>query len=132
MKETNLKPPIQNECRGISQPSVGRGCQIYNVDFGPGKGHEQSYPRPAIIFKVISELSMCLAIPLTSNLNRLDLPYTVQINKTDSTNLKGNSVALVFQLRAIDKGRITGNQIGRIDGQQINKIKTIMKDMLDL
>lgn len=27
MKETNLKRPIQQECRGISQPSVGRGCQ---------------------------------------------------------------------------------------------------------
>ena len=105
---------------------------IYNVDFGSGRGHEQSYPRPAIIFKAISELSMCLAIPLTSNLNHLNLPYTVQINKTDSTNLKENSVALVFQLRAIDKGRINGSVIGKIEDHQINKIKTIIKDMLAL
>lgn len=105
---------------------------IYNVDFGIGKGHEQSYPRPAITFKAINELSMCLVIPLTSNLSHLGLPYTAQINKTDSTNLRENSVALIFQLRVIDNGRITGSEIGKLEDYQINKIKAIMKDMLYL
>lgn len=105
---------------------------IYNVDFGTGKGHEQSYPRPAIIFKVIHELNMCLVIPLTSNLNHLNLPYTLQINATSTTNLMTDSVALVFQLRAIDDTRITGSEIGSLEEQQINKIKIIIKDMLNL
>jgi mRNA-degrading endonuclease toxin of MazEF toxin-antitoxin module len=105
---------------------------IYNVDFGVGKGHEQSYPRPAIIFKSINELKMCLAIPLTSNLSHLGLPYTAQINKTASTKLRENSVALVFQLRIIDNERITGSGIGKLEDYQINKIKAIIKDMLNL
>ena len=105
---------------------------IYGVDFGVGKGHEQSYSRPAIIFKAINELRMCLVIPLTSNLSHLGLPYTLQIDKTDSTGLRENSVALVFQLRVIDNGRITGGEIGKLENYQINKIKTIIKDMLNL
>ncbi len=105
---------------------------IYNVDFGTGKGHEQSYPRPAIIFKAIHELNMYLVIPLTSNLNHLNLPYTVQINKTSTTNLMTDSVALVFQLRAIANTRITGSEIGGLEEQQVNKIKTMIKDMLAL
>ncbi len=105
---------------------------IYNVNFGIGKGHEQSYPRPAIIFKAISQLNMCLVIPLTSNLSHLSLPYTIQISKTNTTNLMVDSVALVFQLRAIANTRIFGSEIGNLDEQQANKIKIIMKEMLAL
>lgn len=103
---------------------------IYNVDFGKGEGHEQSYQRPAIIFKKVSEVDLYIVIPLTSNMEHLNLPYTVQINKTSSTNLRENSVALVFQLRTVGKTRIVGSQIGKIEEYQINKIKTIIKDML--
>ena len=105
---------------------------IYNVDFDRGKGHEQSFSRPAIIFKTINELSMCIVIPLTSNIERLKLPYTAQINRTTATNLREDSVALVFQLRAIANDRITGSEIGKLEDQQISKIKTIIKDMLAL
>lgn len=73
---------------------------------------------------------MCLVIPLTSNPERLRFPYTAQISKTSTTNLKEDSVALVFQLRAIANGRITGSEIGSLDDLQIGKIKTIIKDML--
>lgn len=103
---------------------------IYNVDFGVGEGHEQSYPRPAIVLKVINELNMCIVIPLTSNMNHLNLPYTVQINKTGHTNLRENSVALVFQIRAIDRTRLTGNQIGKAEEYLVNKIKSVLKEML--
>ena len=103
---------------------------IYNVDFGIGKEHEQSYSRPAIVFKALHKLSMCLVIPLTSKLERLKLPYTMQISRTNTTNLNEESVALAFQLRAITYDRITGSEIGKLDDQQIAKIKTIIKDML--
>ncbi len=105
---------------------------IYNVDFGTGKGHEQGYPRPAIMLKIINDLGMCIVIPLTSNIDHLNLPYTVQINKTGHTNLKENSVALVFQVRAVDRMRITGIQIGRVEEYQVNKIRTVIKEMLTI
>ena len=115
-----------------SSSGIVKEYSIYNVDFGTGKGHEQSYPRPAIIFKALHELSMCLVIPLTSNLNHLNLPYTIQVNKTSVTNLREDSIALIFQLRVIDNGRISGNEIGKLEEYQISKIKTIMKEMLAL
>lgn len=105
---------------------------IHNVDFGMGEGHEQSRQRPAIVFKVINELNMCIVIPLTSNMNHLNMPYTVQINKTGHTNLREDSVALVFQIRAIDKMRMTGNQIGKVEEYQVNKIKSSLREMLSL
>jgi mRNA-degrading endonuclease toxin of MazEF toxin-antitoxin module len=105
---------------------------IYNVDFGKGAGHEQSYQRPAIIFKRLPGVDMYLVIPLTGNLEHLNLPYTAQINKTTSTNLRDNSAALVFQIRAIDASRVTGHKIGFIEEYQVNKIKALLKDMLSL
>ena len=45
---------------------------IYNVDFDKGQGHEQSFSRPVIIFKVVHELSMSIVISLTSNLEWLN------------------------------------------------------------
>ena len=105
---------------------------IYNVDFGLGRGHEQSNPRPAIVLKTISELDMCIVVPLTSKMEHLNLSYTVQINKTARTNLRENSVALVFQIRAIDKARVTGSQIGDLEEYQAKKIKSTLREMLHL
>ncbi len=105
---------------------------IYSIDFGNGIGHEQSYSRPAILFKDLHDLGLALVIPLTSKLIRLNLPYTIQINRDQITNLKENSVALIFQLRAISCNRIKGNKIGSLDEISVKKIKTVITEMLDL
>ena len=103
---------------------------IYNVNLGSPTGHEQGGERPAIVIKVLNELNMSIIIPLTSNLEKLNLPYTVRINKSNITNLKEDSVALIFQIKAIDNRRILSSEIGKLEEKQINKIKTIIKDML--
>jgi len=41
-------------------------------------------------------------IPFTSNFYALKYPYTIKINASGFNGLKKDSVALVFQLRAID------------------------------
>lgn len=105
---------------------------IYNIDFGQVRGHEQGSQRPAIVFKTINEVKLCIVVPLTSNLEHLNLPYTVPINSTSSTNLKQNSVALIFQIRAVDSNVISINKIGTIEEYQIKKIKNAIKDMLSL
>ncbi len=105
---------------------------IYNVDLGTGLGHEQSGQRPAIIVKVIDPLHLCIVIPLTSNLKHLNLPYTLKIAKTSYTNLKEDSVALIFQLRCIDSLRLEEKIIGKLEEEQVQKIKVLMKDMLAL
>ena len=101
---------------------------IYNVDLGTTDGHVQGYSRPAIVIKALNELNMCIIIPLTSKIESQRLPYTVLIKKAHSTNLKEDSVALVFQLRSIDN-KIIGNEIGKLEEYQIGKIKAMMKEM---
>jgi len=103
---------------------------MYYADLGIPEGHVQGYRRPAIVIKALNELNMCIIIPLTSNLESQRLPYTVPIKKTNSTNLKEDSVALVFQLRIIDNKNIISNEIGKLEEYQIGKIKAMIKDML--
>jgi len=101
---------------------------IYNVDLDTTVGHVQGYSRPAIVIKALNELNMCIIIPLTNSLESQRLPYTMLIKKTHSTNLKEDSVALVFQLRII-YSKIIGNEIGKLEEYQIGKIKAIIKEM---
>jgi len=101
---------------------------IYAVDLGTPDGHVQDHSRPAIVIKTLNELNMCIIIPLTSNLESQRLPYTALIKKIHSTNLKEDSVALVFQIRIIDN-KIIGNEIGKLEEYQIGKIKAMIKEM---
>lgn len=96
-----------------------------------GSGREMRDPHPAVICKVIDNLELCIAVPLTSNLEHLKMPYTVQVNATHPTGLQKDSVALVCQMQAIDAKRIP-NSTGHLEEYQIKKIKSIMKEMLAL
>ena len=104
---------------------------IYYADLNPPTGHEQGGIRPVIVIKSISELDLCVIVPLTTVLKHINLPYTMQINKTDSTNLKGDSIALIFHIRTISSKRIK-EKIGKIDEHQMNKIKATIKAILSM
>ena len=103
---------------------------IYEVDFGNPIGHEQGSRRPAI---VVSEnhSETCIVIPLTSVMERASLPYTIQVNSTKSTNLRQNSIAIVFQIRAVSSARF-GRMIGIIEEYQIKALKAMIREMLEL
>ena len=62
-----------------------------------------------------------LAIPLTTVIATLRFAGTLLINPTVSNGLKQASVALVFQLRAVDKSRI-GDKIGAVSDEVMSKI----------
>ena len=106
--------------------------EIYNVDLPIGRGHEQSGERPAVVVRAMNELDLCTVVPLTSNMQRAELPYTVVISKTQLTNLKSDSVALVINVGTITAERIKGRMIGKLDSQQIEKIRTALKNLFKL
>lgn len=56
----------------------------------------------------------------------------MQISRKNTTNLNEESIALIFQLRAMVYNRIVRNEIGKLDDQKIAKIKIKIKDMLAL
>lgn len=105
---------------------------IYLVQLTEVERHEQVGQRPAIVMqKAEYELTLptVLVIPFTSKSSALDFPGTLEIVPDHFNNLRIKSVALVFQLRAIDKRRLV-HKIGRLRSTQVKKLHKLMKNLL--
>ena len=109
-----------------------RQWSIWNVDFGSTLGKEQSGQRPAILIKEFEDHSLCIMIPLTSQLDAERFKYTVKINKTSSTNLRNDSIALLYQMKSISSQRLGRSEIGVLADYQIEKVKGSLRDMMQL
>ena len=103
--------------------------EIWSVDLSGGQGHEQSGRRPAIV--VASANGLVLIIPLTTSHERATLPYTEVIEPTGGNGLSEVSIALIFQLKSIDKTRF-GRRLGKITEGQITAIDTLLSELLDI
>ena len=102
---------------------------LYLVEIPAIGGHEQSGYRPAIILQSecrLEEIPTVLIIPLTSKIKATAFPFTLSIKPDKSNNLSSASVALVFQLRAIDKRRLK-QKLGSLTNNDIKKIQKIVK-----
>ena len=87
--------------------------------------------RPAIVI-ADTKTDLALLIPLTSNLESMrKLPFTVEIKKSNDNKLEKDSVALVFQIQAIDKKRIL-SKIGNIEDYYLEKIDRTIKELLKI
>jgi len=83
---------------------VKRG-EIWWADLGPYRAREQTGRRPVIVWQsdtLTRLLQSVLVVPLTTNIDRAKLAGTALISATDGA-LAADSVALVFQMRAIPK-----------------------------
>lgn len=100
---------------------VPKTGDIFLVDLDPVKGSEQGKQRPVIVFqnpdlRRFTSTSIC--IPLTTNLSRIGLPGTCFIKKGVG-GLQQDSIALCFQMRAIDKTRMR-KKYGTVDTGTLN------------
>ena len=86
---------------------------LYWVELPTRGGHAQAGRRPAIIAQTLAALPTVLIVPLTSQLDALRFPGTVLVEASKQNGLRHNSVALVFQLTAVDKRYIT-EQLGKV------------------
>lgn len=86
--------------------------------------------RPAIVLSEV-EAGIVIIVPFTSNPQALRFPHTIDVDPSVENGLKSRSIALVFQMRAIDKSRMK-NKIGMIDGKTMEKIDDMIKEMLYL
>lgn len=81
---------------------------IYLVNLNPTKGHEQSGTRPVLVLQkdILNQYLNTVTIsPITSNLNSKGKMTTYFLPKKKS-GLHQDSVALLFQIRTIDKSRL--------------------------
>jgi mRNA-degrading endonuclease toxin of MazEF toxin-antitoxin module len=72
-----------------------------------------------------------MVVPLTSNLEALRFPYTIRVEPSATNGLSQQSVLLVFQLRAIDRSRITGS-LGKLEQEYLEQLDEEMRRLLAL
>lgn len=101
---------------------------LYWVELPVRGGHAQAGRRPAIIVQQTSSLPTVLVVPITSQQDALRFPGTVLIESTKENGLRHDSVALVFQLTAIDKQRVT-DRLGVASEEVMEKIWEALDDL---
>jgi mRNA-degrading endonuclease toxin of MazEF toxin-antitoxin module len=94
---------------------------IYWVEFPARGGRAQAGRRPAIVAQKVSTLPTVLLIPLTTQQDALRFPGTILIEPDTGNSLRQPSVALVFQLTAVDKNFVK-NKLGTISTEKMNEI----------
>ncbi|MGZ8845674.1 MAG: type II toxin-antitoxin system PemK/MazF family toxin [Pyrinomonadaceae bacterium] len=101
------------------------------VELAARGGHAQQGRRPAVILqhqKVSTDVPTVLVIPLTSQLDALRFPGTVLLEPGGDNGLRRASVALVFQLTAIDR-RYISNHIGNLSGPSLDEIFSALDEL---
>ena len=99
--------------------SVG---DIHWVDLPAANGREQRGRRPAVILQddhYAGTLPVVLVVPLTTIRATMRFAGTTLIRPTAENGLRQGSVALVFQLRAIDRHRIQ-ERIGTVSAEVLD------------
>jgi mRNA-degrading endonuclease toxin of MazEF toxin-antitoxin module len=72
-----------------------------------------------------------LIVPLTTKIKALDFAGTILIKPDDMNHLDKESVALAFQLRAIDRKRIS-RKIGELEVDLSTKLQGLIKELLGM
>ena len=111
---------------------IKRG-EIFYVDLNPAKGSEQAGRRPVLVIQnnVGNETAPTVIIaPLTTKKFSKEYPTNEQIKK-GVANLKEDSVALLSQIRTIDKKRLE-RKIGSLPGDVMVKVDEAIKVSLGL
>jgi mRNA interferase MazF len=75
--------------------------------------------------------SVVVGIPCTTNLRALRFPYTVSITASEHNGLMEHSIALVLQIRAIDKKRLH-QKVGEVEKEVLQRIEGELRRLLGL
>lgn len=104
--------------------------EIWLVELPYSGGQEQEGLRPAIII-ANTEIGITTITPLTSNLQALRFQHTCTVEKSKVNGLSSDSIALIFQLRAIDSKRLK-RKIGELEIKHLNKINELILTYLNI
>ena len=107
---------------------------IYLVEIPVTGGHEQQGVRPATIvqtYEDIEKVPTVLIVPFTTQIKAVNFSFTFAVEPDSTNNLNSKSVALVFQLRAIDKKRLK-NKVGNLGADDIQALKQCLQRILKL
>jgi mRNA interferase MazF len=114
----------------ISRPRRG---EIYLVDFEPTRGAEIKKTRPALVIQndVANRYSpITIVAAITSQFDAKLYPTEVLVKATEG-GLATDGVALLNQIRSIDKGRLV-KRLGAIKPQTMQKVEDALRISLEL
>jgi mRNA interferase MazF len=97
-------------------------------------GHEQAGSRPAVAVQAYpagSSLPMLVIVPFTKELTALRFEFTFRVEPSRANGLTVPSVALVFQIRAIDPVRIIGT-LGHLESHYLAQLDQQLKELMGL
>lgn len=101
---------------------------IYWVELPVRGGHAQAGRRPAIILQTISTLPTTLLVPLPSQMDALRFASTILVEPDQENGLRRPSVALVFQLTAVDSLFVT-DRLGNVSEQVLEAIFSALDEL---
>jgi len=106
--------------------------EIHWVELPDAGGREQAGRRPANVIQnegYAGSLPTVPVIPISSAIAALRFPGTTPIRADKKSGLRTDSVALVFQLRAIDRGRIK-EKIGVVSESELFDVRLELAKLL--
>jgi mRNA interferase MazF len=109
-----------------------RRGEVWRVRIPIAPGQAQAGTRPALIVQndpLIASLPTVLIIPFTSTSGAARFPGTIVISPDGRNGLTVPSVALVFQLRALDK-RDCQQRIGVLDSQTLDDVVALIDALI--
>lgn len=109
---------------------IKRG-DIYKADLSPVVGSEQGGIRPVVI--VQNDMGnryspTIIVVPITTRLDKKNLPTHTKIN---NSSLLKESIALMEQIRTIDKSRLI-EFIGVLNESEMNRITEALRISIDV
>lgn len=104
--------------------------EVWLVEFPSTDGREQAGTRPVVVLAE-TEVNIAIVVPFTSNLQALRFPHTIEVRPSRKNGLSSISVALLFQVRAIDKKRLK-KRIGNLEESTLKKVDLILKKILKI
>ncbi|BAS57670.1 MazF family transcriptional regulator [Leptolyngbya boryana NIES-2135] len=108
---------------------MARG-DILLVSLPDSDKREKKGNRPAIAVQTdLGNSPMLMVIPITSSLGALRFSFTVEIKPSKQNGLTLPSVAMVFQMRAIDRKRII-RKIGQLESEYLVQVDAAIWQML--
>ncbi len=109
-----------------------RRGEVWLVDLGVPRGHEQAYERPAVVIQSddLSRLSTVIVIPTTKVLQRGAHRGTV-ILAAGEGGLREKSIALCYQIRVLDRSRLI-RRLGELSASVLEEIETTTAYVLGL
>lgn len=119
---------------GTYKESYPRRGEIYLTRLDPALGHEIQKTRPALVIQndVSNRLThMTMVAPITSTVRFPLNPVHVLLAADKTTGLSVTSVALLNQVRAVDRVRLI-KRLGAVNADTLERVEEAIKISLGL